>query len=801
MSLLHATVLTPFFFACFVPVLFKKVRSIHTGWFVLLVPLLLFSYFFTYFIANYFPQNSAMTPMLFSIPWIPSLGMHFTVYVDGLSLLFLLIITGIGLLVVLYSIYYMSKEREALHNFYIYLLMFMGAMLGVVLSDNVLVLYLFWELTSVSSFLLIAYWYQRKNSRHGAQKAMLITMFGGFAMLIGFLMLGQMADTLSIREMITSLDSMTDHALFFPAMLLILLGAFTKSAQFPFHIWLPDAMEAPTPISSYLHSATMVKAGIYLIARFTPIFGGQMEWFWIIVTVGVVTLFWGSFMAVRQVDLKALLAYSTVSQLGLIVTLLGIGSLALNDQISTNTTIQGIFAGAMLAAIFHLVNHSIFKGSLFMVVGILDHETGTRDVRRLGGLMSIMPISFTLAMIGGLSMAGLPPFSGFLSKEMFFTGVLSVARHMPAWTVILPIVAWLASIFTFVYCCKLVFRTFTGEHRPELLDRKPHEAPLGMLIPPAILACLVILLFFFPNVLSQKVLQPALLAILPDLTMQTVPTQISAWHGFNLELLMTILVVIIGSWLFIQFKRWADIYDNLPRKYTLNNMYDRSLHSLEKMAAKLTGSYMTGSLTHYLMYIFSFLIIVVGGSLLLQGAFVIDWSYTSPIMPHEYILGLLIVALSIYVIFVNSRIQSIVTVGGIGYLVSLFFVIFRAPDLALTQLVVETITTSLFLLCFYFLPKLKKELKPLKLNIAHLLISIGVGATLTLVGLSAMGHKLFPSISSYFEDADTLAGALNMVNALLVDFRAFDTMLEIVVLFIAGIGVYTLVKHRKSRRR
>lgn len=798
MSLLHAAVLTPFLFACLVPVLFKKFRNIHTGWFVLLVPLTLFSYFFTYFISSYFPLNSAMTPMQFSIPWVPSLGIHFSLYVDGLSLLFLLIITGIGLLVVLYSIYYMSKEREALHNFYVYLLMFMGAMLGVVLSDNVIVLYLFWELTSVSSFLLIAYWYQRKNSRYGAQKAMLITMTGGFAMLIGFLMLGHVAGTFSIREMIGALDQITASGLFVPAMLLILLGAFTKSAQFPFHIWLPDAMEAPTPISSYLHSATMVKAGIYIVARFTPIFGGEMEWFWIIVTVGMITLFWGSFMAIRQVDLKALLAYSTISQLGLVMTLLGIGSLALNGQFSDQ---YKLFAFALQAAIFHLVNHSIFKGCLFMVVGILDHETGTRDIRKLGGLMSIMPVSFTLTLIGGLSMAGLPPFSGFLSKEMFFTSVLSVSSNMATWTVLIPIAAWLASVFTFVYCLRLVFRTFTGNYRPELLDRKPHEAPLGMLIPPGILALLVVLVFFFPNLLANNVLEPAMHAVLPNFLPEgeRFVEPISAWHGFQPELFMTIGIVILGTILHKQFKRWAEIYDNLPRKYTLNNAYEKGLQALERNSRNWTAKYMTGSLNTYLMYLFSFVIIVIGGSLLLQRTFVIDWSYASPIKVYEYVLGIAIAIVAVYIIFVNSRVTSVIAVGAVGYLVSLFFVIFRAPDLALTQLVVETITTALFLMCFYFMPKLKAEMKRLPLNIAHLTISIGVGLTLTLVGLSAMGHKLFPSITVFFENAYELTGALNMVNALLVDFRAFDTMLEIVVLFTAGIGIYTLIKMRKSK--
>lgn len=292
----------------------------------------------------------------------------------------------------------------------------MGAMLGLVFSDNILVLYVFWELTSISSFLLIAYWYEREKSRYGAQKSMLITIFGGLAMLSGFIMLSMITDTYSIREMFAMSETIIAHDLFLPAMILILLGAFTKSAQFPFSIWLPDAMEAPTPISAYLHSATMVKAGIYLVARLTPIFGGTAEWFWIISIVGLITLLYGSFNAVKQIDLKGLLAYSTISQLGMIMSLLGIGSAALYFGYGNEAA---VYAAAITAAIFHLINHSTFKGALFMVVGIVDHETGTRDIRRLGGLMTVMPITFTVALIGSFAMAGLPPFNGFLSKEMF----------------------------------------------------------------------------------------------------------------------------------------------------------------------------------------------------------------------------------------------------------------------------------------------------------------------------------------------------------------------------------------------
>src|SRR5699024_6169133 len=488
-------------------------------------------------------------------------NIYFTTYLDGLSLIFGLLITGVGSLVILYSIYYLTS-REALGHFYVYLLMFMGAMLGVVFSDNMMVLYVFWELTSISSFLLIAFWYYRKQSRYGAQKSMLITVSGGVAMLAGFLMIYAMTGSFSIRENIALIGNVSDHSLFVPAMMLVLLGAFTKSAQFPFHIWLPDAMEAPTPVSAYLHSATMVKAGIYLVARFTGIFGGDAIWFYVVTSVGIFTLFWGSFNAVRQTDLKALLAYSTISQLGLVMSLFGFGSAALHEGYSGSSV---LYAQATFAALFHLMNHSTFQGALFMVVGIVDLNAGTRDVRRLGGLMAIMPDTLTIAVIGMFSMAGLPPFNGFLSKEMFFEAVLAV-RHLSffslgSWGILFPVVAWIASVFTFVYSMIIVFQTFFGEHQPDRLDREAHEAPIGMLISPSILAFLVVFMFFFPNIVGNYLLRPAMNAVYPTLTnIGDAMEPIKIWHGFELPLWMTIGVILIGVLLYLTFNYWRPMY-------------------------------------------------------------------------------------------------------------------------------------------------------------------------------------------------------------------------------------------------
>lgn len=795
MTLLHIAILIPIFSVPLIPLLYKYVHRIHTGWFVLVIPVLLLLFF-----GSYYSIQQPLEPVFHSAPWIPSLNIHFTIYLDSLSLLFVLLISGIGALVVFYSIFYMSKDREKLHLFYAYLMLFMCAMLGSVLSDNLLVLYAFWELTSVSSFLLIAFWYHRKRSRYGAQKSMFITMGGGFSMLLGFIILYVASGTFSIRELILLGDQVSQHSLFIPAMFFILLGAFTKSAQFPFHIWLPDAMEAPTPISAYLHSATMVKAGVYLVARLTPIFGGHQEWFWTITIIGLITLLIGSLKAIHQSDLKALLAFSTISQIGLIMTLLGIGSMAINTQYSGSSL---LFAGATLAAIFHLINHSIFKGCLFMMIGILDHETGTRDIRRLAGLIHVMPVSFTLTMIGAFSMAGLPPFSGFLSKEMFFSGVLTTSRTMDSYFVFIPIIAWIASLFTFIYCMILIFKVFIGPYQPKPMERRPHEAPMGMLISPMILAALVIFLFFFPNIIASSLLEPAVKAILPQAFASGAEwhVHISAWHGFSTELFMTIGIVILGSVLYKYLTEFRNIYESVPLRFSLNQAYDNGLLAMERISGMIIRFYMTGSITHYLSYLFVFLIVIVGGSLFLQGPFILDLSNNAPTELYEYMLGFTMVAAAIYMVFTKSRLISIIAVSVIGYIISLFFVIFRAPDLALTQLVVETISTALFLLCFYFLPKVSKYVTSMKFRISHAIIAIGVGLTLTLIGLSTQEHHLFDSIAEYYKDSYTLAGAKNMVNAILVDFRAFDTMLEIVVLFAAGVGIYTLIKLRHAERK
>ncbi|WP_273850867.1 Na+/H+ antiporter subunit A [Guptibacillus spartinae] len=776
--MLHAAVLLPFLAAFFIPLIYRGVKQVHLGWFVLLVPILLFGYFLTFIKGVMQGVHTLKT-----FEWIPSLGVNVTFYIDGLGLFFALLITGIGSLVVLYSIYYLSKA-EKLGHFYVYLLLFMGAMLGVVLSDNLFVLYTFWELTSISSFLLIGYWYQREKSTSGALKSMMITVFGGLAMLGGFLLMADITGTASIRGIIENGEMIVNSPLFPFILILVLLGAFTKSAQFPFHTWLPDAMEAPTPVSAFLHSATMVKAGIYLVARLSLVFAGTDLFFLIVSGFGLLTLCWGSYMAVTQTDLKAILAYSTISQLGMIMAMLGFGTEL-----------------AILAAVFHILNHATFKGSLFMVAGIIDHETGTRDIRKLGGLFTFMPITALLAFFGTFSMAGFPlPFlNGFLSKEMFFDSSLhfeDASTIVEAVSPFFPYFAVGGSIFTFVYSIMLFFRTFTGKQRGTL-SKQPHEAPIGMLLSPMILVLLVVIIAFIPDAFGHALLSPMVDAVNGSVG----ETHIKFWHGFGPALYMSLSVLILGTALYLAREKWQHIYKAFPGKLSAAKAYDGLINGLLRGSRKLTNGYMTGSLRHYMIYIFVFFIALVGITMSVTGGFQINYNDLAPIAVPEVMIAIVMAGAAFATVFMKNRIAAILVLGIVGYGLSLLFVFFRAPDLALTQLIVETVTVALFLLCFYHLPNFDKKKESKRTNAVNWVISISVGVLVTMVGIASHSTKLFEPISDYFlKNSYKLGGGDNVVNVILVDFRGLDTMLEILVLGLAALGIYTMIKLRPGKK-
>lgn len=788
MSLMHIMILLPLIFAIVIPIIYRFYKGVHLGWFVLPIPVIIFIYFMSYI-------NVPDSDKPFIVIWdfMPRIGMNFAVHLDGLSLLFASLITGIGALVVLYSITYLSKS-ESLGNFYCYLLMFMGAMLGVVLSDNLLMLYLFWELTSISSFLLIGYWRDKQSSIYGAQKSLLITVFGGLMLLGGFISLYLAGNSWSITSLIQNADTIQSSPYFILAMVLILIGAMTKSAQFPFHIWLPDAMEAPTPVSAYLHSATMVKAGIYLVARTTPIFAISGGFVWTVTAIGLITLFWASFNAVKQQDLKGILAFSTVSQLGMIMSMLGIGAVSYHYSGESSQ----LFLASIIAAVFHLINHATFKGALFMVTGTIDHEVGTRDIKKLGGLMTIMPISCTFTIITALSMAGVPPFNGFLSKELFLTAMFDAHSadvfSLSTLGYLLPIVAIVGSIFTFVYSFKYVHEIFFGEYKPEALPKKAHEAPILMLLPTGILTLLVVVFGLFPNILSNSIISPAVRAIAPFASEPEV--HISYWHGITPALIGTIIVFVVGFLLFKNVQKWVGVYDIQPEYLTFNYYYDRGIQLSSYISNKITQSYMTGFVRSYLMYIFAFFIIITALTLFTHPVgFVFD--NISSIRPYELILIALILISTFCIVLAKSRLFSIIMLASVGYSVALFFVFFGAPDLALTQLSIETISTALFLLCFYHLPKMSRHDEDRKFKLGNFIISICVGIGVIILGLIAYGNRHFDSISQYYKDnVYDLAAGKNMVNVILVDFRGFDTLFESAVLGIAGLGIYTLIKLR-----
>ena len=772
-------VLAPLFIALFIPSLGKIKNKIHTGVFVFFVPFIIFLYFLQYI-------GTGFTPQLQTYNWIPSLHINFDFYLDGLSLLFVLLISGIGSLVVLYSIFYLDRS-ERLGQFYVYLLMFMSAMLGIVLSDNVFVLYSFWELTSISSFLLIGYWHFKERSRYGALKSMLITIFGGLSMFGGFILLYIVTGTTSIRAMIEQTDIILSSN-YLPLILgFILLGAFTKSAQFPFHIWLPDAMEAPTPVSAYLHSATMVKAGLYLVARFFPIFSNYEGFFIITSIFGIVTLCWASYMAVRQTDLKAILAYSTVSQLGMIMAMLGFG---------TNI--------AVFAAVFHILNHATFKGSLFMVAGIVDHQTGTRDIRKLGKLFTLMPITGTLALFGTFSMAGIPlPFlNGFYSKELFFESTLGLQAGTTTISAVLasviPYLAVIGSIFTFVYSMYLFFGVFSGKKTKEIslpVD-KPKEAPFGMLISPIILVLGVIFIGLMPNIFNQTFLAHAATSISPTASMDT----IAFWHGFKTPFIMSLIVVLIGSLLAFTRPNWASVYDLIPGKLSLNRIYDYSVKSLDTFSRKTTKSYMTGSLRLYMLIILGTLVLFSFIFMYNTNGFTVDFSDLAEITILEMVVVLAIIVAAIGTLFSNHNVAAILILGITGYGVTILFVLYRAPDLALTQLVIETITMVLFLLCFYHFPRLTKRNESKSTKTFNLIVSVSFGLLMTLIGISALSSPWFDKISEYFiETSLPIGGGKNIVNVILVDMRGFDTLFEIAVLGLAGLAVYSLIKLRDNK--
>ena len=533
--------------------------------------------------------------------WLPQIGIDFSFRLDALSLIFSLLITGIGTLIYIYAYYYLNP-KNSLSKLYALLMLFMAAMLGISLSNNLIILLVFWELTSISSFLLVGYWSNYDAAQRGARMALTITGMGGLAMLGGFILIGQIAGTYQIDQLTMMASTIQNSGLFVPALLLILLGAFTKSAQFPFHFWLPNAMAAPTPVSAYLHSATMVKAGIFLVARLLPIFVGSTLFHNLVTTIGLLTLCMAAFFAIFKEDLKGLLAYSTISHLGLIMCLLGIGSPL-----------------AVAAAVFHIINHATFKAALFMLAGIIDHESGTRDLRKLSGLWQFLPFTATLTMITAASMAGVPLTNGFISKEMFFTELL--ANLSGGYVVLAAIIATLAGLFAVAYSVRLVHGVFfDGDVGRDVPNKNAHEPPIGMRIPAIILATLCILVGIIPALLVENIVNAGTRASTQIASFEGV--HLAIWHGFNLPLLMSAIALIGGVIFYFAMAKGGRIreIDLDPRlgRFQGKLLFEDFLKNLLLISRKIKKKTETGSLQNYLLWILALSIAVVATPLINQ---------------------------------------------------------------------------------------------------------------------------------------------------------------------------------------
>jgi len=705
----------------------------------------------------------------YSLAWIPALGMEISLRLDGLSLLFIFMILGIGSLVIFYTRYYLSSN-DSMPKLYSYLMLFMTAMLGIVMSNNVIQLWLFWELTSISSFLLISYWWHKSEARKGARMALAVTGAGGLALLGGLLLIGDIVGSYNLDTILASRALIQSHELFELALVLVLLGAFTKSAQFPFHFWLPHAMAAPTPVSAYLHSATMVKAGIFLLARFHPALAGNDTWFILVAMTGLATLLVGAYIALFKHDLKGLLAYSTISHLGLITLLLG-----LDTELAT------------VAAIFHIINHATFKASLFMATGIIDHETGTRDMRKLNGMWRFMPYTATLAMVAAAAMAGVPLLNGFLSKEMFFAETLH-QQVLGSMSWLIPVLATLAAAFSVAYSARFIHDVFFNGD-PIDLPKTPHEPPRYMRVPIEILVVLCLLVGMFPNFVVDGILSAASLAVLGDSTPEF---KLSIWHGFNLPLLMSFIATACGVFIYIQRKHLFQFQASLP---TLNakKTFERVMYSVIKWSQNKIQSTENGSLQRYIVVMLGVVLLCAGWPLFEMGALA-GTAPSTPIDFHNAIgAGLLIIGAISTVLWHRSRMVSLLMISIVGLMVSVAFTRFSAPDLALTQLTVEVVTVILLMLALFFLP----QRTPKESSSLRILRDLGIASAMGVVVASvcyALLTRPLESISDFFvANAKTGGGGTNVVNVILVDFRGFDTLGEIIVLGIAALGIYKLL--------
>ncbi len=728
-------------------------------------PFLLFLYF-GYFLINLQWENE----LLLHYEWIPSLGIDLNFKLDGLSILFSLLITGIGTLIYFYASDYL-KNAQYLNRFFCYLTLFMGSMLGLVLSDNLITIFMFWELTSITSFFLIGFNNEEEDSRKSAMTAFVITGLGGFLLLSGFLLIGNIAGSYSINELLNSKELLQNNSLYFLILIFIFGGAFTKSAQFPFHFWLPGAMAAPTPVSAYLHSATMVKAGIYLLARFSPVLSDGCIWNYTLMTVGGITMIYGAFHSIFRTDMKAILAYSTISALGIIVFLLGIGT----DY-------------AIYAAVTFILVHALYKATLFLVTGIIDHAVHTRDITKLAGLGKFMPVVAAAAFIAAISSAGVPLTFGFISKDLIYESTL----HIPQWSIYLTILAVTTNVFLACSGFLTGVKPFVGKLSYQ--SSELHKPSFLLWFPVVILSFLTLAYGIFPFLADNGILKYVYQSVAGSET----GLYLKVWHGFNLVLILSVLTIFLGILVFMLNRYLRKPLQNIYKLESVSpqNLMESFGEFFRKFAFIYTRLMHNGYLRNYLIFIILFITGLVGYRMFTTIPIQFITQDLSGFRIYELTVFIIIVISIFYTLKTTSRLTAIASLGIIGYCICLIFVFYGAPDLAMTQFAIDTLTVVLFVLVLFKLPSFL-PFRNKKIIIRDAVISLCFGGLIMLITLQSLVYPASKEISRFYaENAYVLAKGKNVVNVILVDFRGFDTLIESIVLSIAALGVFGILKYR-----
>jgi multicomponent Na+:H+ antiporter subunit A len=748
-----------------------QIAGRSSGWVLGALPAILFVYF-----VSWIPEIGSGGVQLESMVWMPGLELQLSFMLDGLSLLFALLITGIGFFIVTYAGRYLEGHRD-LGRFYILILAFMGSMLGLVLADNLILLFVFWELTSVTSYLLIGYNHEELKARKAALQGLIVTVGGGLALLAGIILLALITGSHELSEILNSGDVMREHALYLPVLLLILAGAFTKSAQVPFHFWLPNAMAAPTPVSAYLHSATMVKAGIYLLARLHPTLGGTDTWFVILALFGAVTMFTGVFLSFRSTGIKSVFAYSTVMALGTLTMLLGIGTDA-----------------ALLAAMAFLLAHSLYKGALFLVAGILDHEAGAKDFLQTGGLRTALPITAAFAMLAALSLGGVLPMFGFVAKELMLEAVLGTGGLLP----VLGVLVIASAVLGVGVAAIAGIRPWFGP-RVETPKPNPHEAPPALLAGPVVLASLGLLFGLAPGVVERGIVGAAAAAVNGG---TPVSAYLALWHGLNWPLVISLFSLVLGVWL---YRHWDAARARLAWVDTASRFgpergYEKFMDGIVRVSEVQTRILQNGYLRYYIM-----VIVLTTAALVTSAIWLRDVPLTIPGGQRMYLFEWVILAVMVLsmgmAVLSRSRLGAVAALGSFGFTVALVYVLFSAADVGITQILVETLTVILLVLVLFRLPRFL-GLSSRWIKIRDGLVALAGGGMVTVLLLLTLDGREFESISGYFIEESVPSGfGRNIVNVILVDFRALDTLGEIFVLALAAVGVYAMIRFRAEDNR